>query len=184
MTDLEQMGRAAKAASRQLAVLTTDAKNAALLAIADRLEAEAAAILEENAADVAEARARGLSEAMLDRLLLTPRRLAGLAADVRRVVELPDPVGAEIDRRLLPNGMRLIRRRIPLGVIGVIYEARPNVTIDIATLCLKTGNAAILRGGSETFHSNLALTQVIQDALAACGLPASAVQTITDPDRA
>jgi glutamate-5-semialdehyde dehydrogenase len=120
---------------------------------------------------------------MLDRLLLTPKRLTGLATDVRRVVELPDPVGAEIDRRLLPNGMTLIRRRIPLGVIGVIYEARPNVTVDVATLCLKAGNATLLRGGSETARSNQALVRAIQQALEQSGLPAAAVQTIADPDR-
>jgi glutamate-5-semialdehyde dehydrogenase len=184
VTDLEQMGRDARAASRQLAVAPTGAKNAALLAIAGRLEAESATILAANAGDVAAARARGLSETMLDRLLLTPGRLAGLAADVRRVVELPDPVGAEIDRRLLPNGMRLIRRRIPLGVIGVIYEARPNVTVDVASLCLKTGNATILRGGSETARSNQALVSAIQGALHQAGLPAAAVQLIADLDRA
>jgi glutamate-5-semialdehyde dehydrogenase len=184
MTDLNHMGQAARAASRQLAVLSTAKKNAALLVIADALEAQAATVLAANAEDIAAGRANGLTEALLDRLLLNEKRLAALAADTRRVATLPDPVGAEFDGRVLPNGMRLCKRRIPIGVIGVIYEARPNVTIDIATLCLKTGNAAILRGGSETFHSNLALTRVIQDALAACGLPAAAVQTITDPDRA
>jgi glutamate-5-semialdehyde dehydrogenase len=184
VTDLEQMGRAARAAGRQLAISSTGAKNAALLAIADRLEADSAAILAANAADVATARVGALSEAMLDRLLLTPGRLAGLAADVRRVAELPDPVGTEIDRRLRPNGMRLIRRRIPLGVIGVIYEARPNVTVDVASLCLKTGNATILRGGSETMRSNRTLVGAIQAALQQTGLPAAAVQLIDDPDRA
>jgi glutamate-5-semialdehyde dehydrogenase len=184
MTDLEQMGRDARAAGRRLAVAPTGAKDAALLAIADHLEADSAVILAANAEDVAEARAGGLSEAMLDRLLLTPGRLAGLAADVRRVVELADPVGAEIDRRLLPNGLRLIRKRIPLGVVGVIYEARPNVTVDVASLCLKTGNATILRGGSETSRSNLALVNAIQVALDQAGLPAAAVQIIADPDRA
>jgi glutamate-5-semialdehyde dehydrogenase len=184
MINLEQMGRDARAASRRLAVLPTRAKDAALLAIADRLEAKAAEVLEANAADVAEARAKGLSEAMLDRLLLTPARLAALAADVRRVIDLPNPVGVEFDGRVLPNGMRLTKRRIPLGVIGVIYEARPNVTVDVATLCLKTGNATILRGGSETARSNLALVHVIQEALEQAGLPAAAVQAIGDPDRA
>jgi glutamate-5-semialdehyde dehydrogenase len=184
LRDLEQMGRAARAAGRQLAVAPTAIKDAALLAIAGHLEANSAAILAANAGDVAAARAGGLSEAMLDRLLLTPARLAGLAADVQRVAGLPDPVGAEIDRRLLPNGMRLIRRRIPLGVIGVIYEARPNVTVDVASLCLKTGNATILRGGSETSHSNQALVTAIQGALEQTGLPTAAVQLIADPDRA
>ena len=129
-------------------------------------------------------KSRGLSEAMLDRLLLTEKRIAALAGDVRHVVELPDPVGAEFDARLLPNGMRLTKRRIPIGVIGVIYEARPNVTIDVATLCLKTGNATILRGGSETLRSNVALVGAIQAALARSSLPEAAVQYIDDPDRA
>jgi glutamate-5-semialdehyde dehydrogenase len=184
MTDLIQMGQAARAASRHLAVLPTARKNAALLAIADALEAQATVVLAANAQDIAAGRVKGLSEALLDRLLLNEKRLASLADDTRRVATLPDPVGAEYDGRVLPNGMRLCKRRIPIGVIGVIYEARPNVTIDIATLCLKTGNAAFLRGGSETLHSNLALTQVIQDALAHSGIAAAAVQTITDPDRA
>lgn len=183
MIDLTQMGRAARAASRQLAVLPSARKNAALLAIAGALEAQAADVLAANAEDIAAGRARGLSEALLDRLLLNELRLAALAADTRRVAALPDPVGAEYDGRVLPNGLRLCKRRIPIGVIGVIYEARPNVTIDIAALCLKTGNAAILRGGSETLRSNLALTAVIQGALAASGLPAASVQTIADPDR-
>jgi glutamate-5-semialdehyde dehydrogenase len=129
-----------------------------------------------NAQDVAEGRAHGLSEALLDRLLLTPQRIAALAADTRQVATLPDPVGADIEGRLLPNGLRLSKRRIPIGVIGVIYEARPNVTIDVAALCLKTGNASILRGGKETLRSNRTLVQVIQTALARVGLPPAAVQ--------
>jgi glutamate-5-semialdehyde dehydrogenase len=178
------MGRAAKAASRELALLTTAQKNAALLAIAGELEAHAATVLAQNALDIADARAKGVSDALLDRLLLTEARVAGLAADTRKVVALPDPVGAEIEGRLLPNGIRLSRRRIPVGVLGVIYEARPNVTIDIATLSLKTGNAVILRGGSETLRSNLALVAVIQTALGKVGLPLEAVQIIANPDRA
>lgn len=181
--NLEQMGRAAKAASRQLATLTTAAKNRALLAIADAIEAQAAHIMAENAADVAEGRARGLGEALLDRLLLNPARISALAADTRKVAALPDPVGAEIDGRLLPNGLRLSKRRIPIGVIGVIYEARPNVTIDVAALCLKTGNAAILRGGKDTLRSSLALVDAIQAGLERSGLPAAAVQYIGSPDR-
>ncbi len=182
--DLEAMGRAAKRAGRKLAALSTAQKNAALLAIADELERRAAAVLAANALDVADARARGVSEAMVDRLLLTPARVQGFAADTRHVATLPDPVGTEIESRLLPNGMRLSRRRIPIGVLGVIYESRPNVTIDIATLCLKTGNAVILRGGSDTLRSSQALVDVIQAALEACGLPAAAVQYIASPDRA
>jgi len=184
MPDLDSMGRAAKTASRRLATLTTEQKNAALLAIAAELETQATAVLAQNALDIADGRAKGLSDALLDRLLLTEKRLAALAVDARQVAALPDPVGADFGGRILPNGLRLSKRRIPIGVIGVIYEARPNVTIDIATLCLKTGNATILRGGSETLRSNLALVQVIQAALERVGLPRAAVQYIADPDRA
>ncbi|MFW6062633.1 MAG: glutamate-5-semialdehyde dehydrogenase [Chloroflexota bacterium] len=184
MSDLIAMGQAARAASRKLAILSTRQKNEALLAIADELEAQTPAILAQNAQDVEDGRTGGLSDALLDRLLLTEARVASLAADSRRIAELPDPVGAEIESRVLPNGMRLSRRRIPVGVLGVIYEARPNVTIDIATLCLKTGNAVILRGGSETLRSNLALANVVQAALERVGLPQRAVQYIDVPDRA
>ena len=181
--NLEQMGRAAKLASRGLATLPTQVKNRALLAIADEIEAQADHIMAENALDMAEGRARGLSDALLDRLLLSPARVAALAADTRDVATLPDPVGADFESRLLPNGLRLSKRRIPIGVIGVIYEARPNVTIDVATLCLKTGNASILRGGKETLRSNLALVKAIQAALQRTGLPIAAVQYIDSPDR-
>ena len=184
MTDLIAMGQAAKTASRRLATLTTGQKNAALRAIADELEAQAGTVLVQNALDIATGRARELSDALLDRLLLTEKRVAALAADTRHIADLPDPIGAESGGRILPNGLRLSKRRIPIGVIGVIYEARPNVTIDIATLCLKTGNATILRGGSETSRSNLALVLVIQAALERVGLPRTAVQVIADPDRA
>ena len=184
MMDLLQIGKAAKAASRQLAALTTAQKNAALLAIADELEANASAILAQNALDIADGAAKGLSEAILDRLLLNEKRIAGLAADTRKIVDLRDPVGAEFDSRVLPNGLRLSKRRIPIGVVGVIYEARPNVTIDVATLCLKTGNATILRGGSETLRSNIALVNAIQAALKRANLPVAAAQYIDNPDRA
>ncbi|MFM4705064.1 glutamate-5-semialdehyde dehydrogenase [Aeromonas bivalvium] len=181
---LETLGQAARGAAYQLAAIDTAQKNRALLAIASELEARQGAILAANAKDIAAGREAGLSDAMLDRLLLNPARLAGIVADVRKVVSLDDPVGAELDSRVLENGLRLSRRRVPIGVIGVIYEARPNVTIDIATLCLKTGNASILRGGRETFHSNLELVKVIQAALASAGLPIAAVQYIDNPDRA
>jgi glutamate-5-semialdehyde dehydrogenase len=184
MTNLNEMGRAAKAASRRLAVASTNQKNAALLAIADALEADAPAILAANALDIADGRGRGLSDALLDRLLLNEKRLAALAADVRRVATLDDPVGSDIAGRVLPNGIRLVKRRIPIGVIGIIYEARPNVTADVASLCLKSGNASILRGGSETLRSNLALVKAIQRALAEAGLPETAIQYVDDPDRA
>jgi glutamate-5-semialdehyde dehydrogenase len=184
MNDLQTIGKAAKGASRVLATLPTARKNAALLAIADELEAQAGLVLAENERDLANGRSRNLSPALLDRLMLNESRLAALAADCRKVAALPDPVGEDSESRLLPNGMRLIRRRIPIGVLGVIYEARPNVTIDIATLALKTGNAAILRGGSETLHSNLALVGAIQSALEKAGLPETAVQYLANPDRA
>lgn len=181
---LEQMGIAAKAASWQLALLSSREKNQVLEKIADYLEAQTDDILRANAEDLAEARANGLSEAMLDRLALTPARLSGIASDVRQVCNLADPVGQVIDGGLLDSGLRIERRRVPLGVIGVIYEARPNVTVDVASLCLKTGNAAILRGGKETWRTNAATVKVIQQALQECGMPAAAVQAIESPDRA
>jgi glutamate-5-semialdehyde dehydrogenase len=184
MANLVTMGQAAKAASHDLATRTTAAKNAVLLAIGAELEAKADVVLDANARDIAAAREQGLSDALIDRLLLTPTRIASLAADTRGIAILPDPVGADIESRVLPNGLRLSRRRIPIGVLGVIYEARPNVTIDIVTLSLKTGNAAILRGGKETLYSNLALVNVIHSALEKTGFPVGAVQYIDDPNRA
>lgn len=177
------MGKAAKSASFQLATASTAQKNQALAIIADELEANMDAILAANAKDIALGQASGLSEALLDRLLLNESRLQSIAHDVRNVISLPDPVGSEIDSKVLENGMSLARRRVPLGVVGVIYEARPNVTIDIAALCLKTGNAAILRGGKETFFSNLELVKVIQLALSKAELPMASVQYISQPER-
>lgn len=182
--NLTDMGQQAKAAAMQLAVTSTAIKNQALLAMAAALKSRQAEILAANQLDIAAARDAGLNDAMLDRLLLTEARLDGIIADIHNVVKLVDPVGSELDSRVLPNGLRLSRRRVPLGVVGVIYEARPNVTIDIATLCLKTGNACILRGGKETVHSNRILCAIIQDVLAEIGLPAAAVQAIDNPDRA
>lgn len=184
MMNLTEMGQQAKAAAMQLAVTPTAIKNQALLAMAAALKSRQTEILAANQLDIGAARDAGLNDAMLDRLLLTESRLDGIIADIHNVVKLVDPVGAELDSRVLPNGLRLSRRRVPLGVVGVIYEARPNVTIDIATLCLKTGNACILRGGKETVHSNRILCAIIQDVLAAIGLPAAAVQAIDNPDRA
>ncbi|MGQ3617321.1 glutamate-5-semialdehyde dehydrogenase [Salmonella enterica subsp. enterica] len=180
---LEQMGIAAKAASYKLALLSSGEKNRVLEKIADELEAQMESILSANVQDVEQARANGLSEAMLDRLTLTPARLKAIADDVRQVCNLADPVGQVIDGGLLDSGLRMERRRVPLGVVGVIYEARPNVTVDVASLCLKTGNAVILRGGKETYRTNAATVRVIQKALKACGLPAAAVQAIDNPDR-
>ncbi|EMJ9776394.1 TPA: glutamate-5-semialdehyde dehydrogenase [Morganella morganii] len=181
---LEQTGKAAKAASRALAQLSGKQKNQALIRIADLLEQNSAPILAANELDIAKAREQGSSEALLDRLLLTQARLESIAADVRKVCQLADPVGEVIDGGVLESGLRLERRRVPLGVVGVIYEARPNVTVDVASLCLKTGNAAILRGGKETHNTNVAMVSVIQQALSECGLPQAAIQAIDNPDRA
>ncbi|WP_058961540.1 glutamate-5-semialdehyde dehydrogenase [Type-E symbiont of Plautia stali] len=180
---LEEMGKAARAASYKLAELSTEQKNQVLLTIADRLEAESADILAANELDLADARQNGMSAALLDRLTLNPQRLKGIADDVRQVCRLADPVGQLIDGGVLDSGLRIERRRVPLGVIGVIYEARPNVTVDVASLCLKTGNAAILRGGKETYRTNAATVRVIQNALSEHGLPKGAVQAIENPDR-
>ncbi|MEZ9687345.1 glutamate-5-semialdehyde dehydrogenase [Vibrio atlanticus] len=181
--DLTNMGIAAKDAAFHLATASTAQKNKALAIIADELEANATTILEANAKDIELGREAGLTDALLDRLLLNEERLTGIANDVRNVISLNDPVGSEIDSKVLENGMSLSRRRVPLGVVGVIYEARPNVTIDIAALCLKTGNASILRGGKETFFSNMELVKVIQSALEKAELPAASVQYIEKPDR-
>lgn len=180
---LEAMGKAAKAASYQLSVLSTLQKNQVLLTIADSLEAQSAEILAANELDLADARQNGMSAALLDRLMLNAPRLKGIADDVRQVCNLADPVGELIDGGQLDSGLRIERRRVPLGVVGVIYEARPNVTVDVASLCLKTGNAVILRGGKETYRTNAATVQVIQRALQQHGLPAGAVQAIESPDR-
>ncbi len=177
------MGKAAREASWQLAQLSTKQKNAALEQIANLLEQESAEILAANELDLAKARECDMSPALQDRLLLTQDRLKNIANDVRKVCQLADPVGQVIDGGLLDNGLNLQRRRVPLGVVGVIYEARPNVTVDVAALCLKTGNAAILRGGKETHNTNLAVTKVIQKALKNSGISADAIQAINNPDR-
>lgn len=181
---LQQLGANAKQASYALANLTASQKADLLEAIADALTENSPAILAANAKDVAAAKADGLTEAMIDRLLLDDARLAGIIGDISDVIRLADPVGEEFGSKLLDNGLRLTRRRVPLGVIGVIYEARPNVTVDIAVLALKTGNAVILRGGKETLESNKLISDVIRGAIVAQGLPIDAVQFIDSPDRA
>lgn len=181
--DLRAMGRRARAAARTLASASTRKKNGALTAIADLLEARSADVLRENKIDLDKARAKGLKDALIDRLALSDERVAALARDTRSVISLPDPVGRDIESRVLENGLRITKRRTPIGVLGVIYEARPNVTIDIATLSLKTSNAVILRGGSETLHSNVVLAEIISDALEKVGLSRDAVQYIADTDR-
>jgi glutamate-5-semialdehyde dehydrogenase len=181
-SDVREQARQARAASAILATLSTNDKNAVLLDLADRLEAKTGDVLGANAEDMAAARETGMAEAMLDRLLLTPARLHGIAADTRHVASLPDPVGEEIDAAILPNGLQIHRQRVPLGVIGVIYEARPNVTIDVSALCLKSGNAVILRGGKEAKRSNLALASLVREALEAHGAPIDAVQFVENTD--
>lgn len=180
---MQRLGQAARQASRRLATLPTATKNAALHSLADEVNQQQALILEANRQDLARAQERGTAPSLLDRMELNAERLGGLARDIRAVAELPDPVGGDIDGRLLENGLRLTRRRIPIGVIGVVYEARPNVTLDIAALCFKTGNAVILRGGSDILHSNRALMQVIQAGLEKAQADPAAIQAIDDPDR-
>jgi len=182
--ELEAKGKAAKAASHKLAYLSTEVKNKALANIADDLLAKKNKILAANQIDHKEAEASGMNAAMLDRLLLSSSRLEAIARDVLAVAALPDPVGEVFDVRTLPNGLQLSRKRVPLGVIGAIYESRPNVTIDISALCLKSGNAVILRGGKEAIHSNSALASIVQEAATRAGVPEGTVQFIENTDRA
>ena len=181
--DIQALGQQAKQASYALAGLNGLQKKALLEAIAAKLNEKSDVIVAANAQDVAAAKENGLNDAMVDRLLLDEPRLKAVIADIDNVINLSDPVGTELESQLLDNGLRLSRRRVPLGVIGVIYEARPNVTVDIAVLALKTGNAVILRGGKETLLSNLALSEAIREAVVEQGLPADAVQLIKSPDR-
>ena len=183
MINLEKMGAAAQTASLEMSRANTDIKNVALQAIADGLVSSEKDILTANKRDAEAGRRHGLSNALIDRLTLTSKSLLGMAADVRSIAALPDPIGETFDERVLPNGLRLRRQRVPIGVLGVIYESRPNVTIDVSALAVKTGNAALLRGGSETIHSNLALVQIVQRALQQANLPQSVVQFIADTDR-
>ncbi len=178
-----EVGKKANHASRALARAPTAQKDASLLCLAELLSKASAEILEQNERDLAGARESGLSAALLDRLTLNDARLEGIAADLRIVATLPDPVGEVFEEAILPNGLRVHKQRVPLGVLGVIYEARPNVTVDVAGLAIKTGNAAILRGGSETLNTNRALVTVIQRALRENGVPAEAIQFVDDTDR-
>ncbi|MGW8249780.1 MAG: glutamate-5-semialdehyde dehydrogenase [Anaerolineales bacterium] len=177
------IGKNARAASKTLAQATTDQKNAVLLSMAERLASLEQEILAANRVDVSQGEAAGLSHAVLDRLRLDSGRLSGMADDLRSVSVLPDPVGEVFDQASMPNGLQVHKQRVPLGVLGVIYEARPNVTVDVAGLAIKTGNAVVLRGGSETINSNIALVRLIRSALEENSLPADAVQFIDDPDR-
>ncbi|MEH6461175.1 glutamate-5-semialdehyde dehydrogenase [Chitinimonas sp. JJ19] len=181
---MNELGRAARAASRLLARADTNAKNAALLAIAAGIERDAAILLAANAADMAAAQAAGLEPALLDRLALTPKGVASMAEGLRQIATLPDPVGEMSDFAYRPSGIQVGKMRVPLGVIGIIYEARPNVTADAAGLCLKSGNAAILRGGSEAARCNQALAALVREGLRSAGLPEAAVQVVETTDRA
>lgn len=183
MTALEQQGADAKEAARALAIAGTNLKNRALCAIADALEAQQADILAANAADCEAAKAAGISQSLLDRLMLTPDRIAGIAKGVREVAALPDPIGTVTEMKTMPNGLTIGRKTVPLGVIGIIYEARPNVTVDAAALCLKAGNAVILRGGKEAFRSSQAMTELMRQAIASVGLPAGCVSLVQDTSR-
>ena len=183
MTSLELQGQAAKSAAQTLATAGTALKNHALDAIADALLAHTSDILAANAADLEAAQANGMTVSMQDRLRLTEERISGIADGVRQVAAHPDPIGAAVSEVVRPNGLRIGRRRVPLGVIGIIYEARPNVTVDAAALCLKSGNAVILRGGKEAFRSNQALTEIMRGALEAAGLPKDAISLVQDTSR-
>lgn len=183
IVELEAKGKAAKAAARKLAFLPTSVKNRALHNIAEALVSRKEEILAANSLDYRDAEASGMSAVMLDRLLLTPERIEAMAQDVRTVASLPDPVGEIIEERILPNGLKLTKKRVPLGVIGTVYESRPNVTVDISVLCLKAGNAVILRGGKEALHSNLALAGIIQQASYRAGVPEGSIQFIESTDR-
>ncbi len=183
-SELQAKGEAARRAARELARTPTSVKDRALLAIADALLRQAGEVLRANQHDVQAAVEAGLPDAVADRLALTRDKIEGIANDVRTVAALPDPVGQMIDMRTLPNGMQVGRRRVPLGVIAAIYESRPNVTVDIASLCLKAGSACILRGGKEAINSNRALAAILRQAIAEAGAPQDAVQLIENTDRA
>ena len=182
--DVTALGLAARKASRKLARLSTEDKNRVLLNLAGLLRSDQADVLSANLSDYLEAKSDGMDESLLDRLLLTSERLNGTADEVQRVAELTDPIGEVIETNSQPNGLVTSRRRVPLGVVGSIYEARPNVTVDIFGLCLKSGNACILRGGKETIRSNTALVTMLRKALSDAGVTTDAVQFVDNPDRA
>ena len=181
---MQQLGKQARQASRILANTDTQQKNQALLYIAEALEANAATLKAENAKDLAAGRDKGLDDAMLDRLTVSDKTIASMAEGVRQVAGLADPIGTISDMNYRPSGIQIGKMRVPLGVVGIIYESRPNVTVDAAALCLKSGNATILRGGSEAIHSNRAVAECVKQGLAKAGLPSTAVQVIETTDRA
>ncbi|WP_298015457.1 glutamate-5-semialdehyde dehydrogenase [uncultured Castellaniella sp.] len=184
LSPLEILGRQARQAARRMRTASSAAKSAALLAMAEQLQSRRAWLQAENERDLRAAAKRGLEAPLMDRLRLSDKALDTMAAGLAQIAAMPDPIGGLSETTLRPNGMRVARMRVPLGVIGIIYESRPNVTIDAAALCLKSGNATILRGGSEAFHSNQALGGIIQAGLQAAGLPPQAVQVVDTTDRA
>lgn len=183
ITELAEKGAVAKQAARRLATLSTAVKNQALLAMADALEREQAVIVAANAKDVEQAEANGMVRPLVDRLLLNEARIKAMAEGLRQIATLPDPIGEVLSGWVRPNGLSITKLRVPLGVIGIIYEARPNVTVDAAGLCLKSGNAVILRGGSEAINSNTAVTAIIAKAATAAGIPDGAIALVETTDR-
>ncbi len=184
MTELERMGQAAKDAELILALLHTDTKNRALLAISEKLLKEKDALLEANRKDTEAARADGRTSAFIDRLTLTEERIQGIAEGVREVAALPDPVGDILSEDVRPNGLRIVKKRVPIGVVGMIFESRPNVVFDAAVLSLKAGNCSILRGGKEAINSNICSERIMREALLETGLPADCIQLVKDTSRA
>lgn len=180
---LEDLGKRAKKASRVMAKLGTNDKNKALLAVADALVANAEEVIAANDIDIKNAKENGMSESLLDRLKLDTKRFNDMAEGIRQVVSLEDPIGEVLSMKERPNGLLIGQKRIPMGVIGIIYESRPNVTVDAFALCFKTGNAVILRGGSDCIHSNIALVKVIKEALSKCNVDVDAINLIEDTDR-
>ncbi len=183
MTVLEQQGEQARKAAKRLANASTRRKNKALLSVAEAINLRRKEWLSANEVDITKAKEDGMSEPMLDRLKLTDARIDGIIQGIREVAELPDPIGCEYDEVIRPNGLKIVKRSVPLGVIAIIYEARPNVTVDAAALTLKSGNAVILRGGKEAIESNKAVTKIMRTAIEAAGLPADCVQLVASTDR-
>lgn len=184
MEYIEQLGANAKAAEPQISAMGTNDKNKALMAISAALRAHSEELIAANRLDVEEARKNGMSEAMIDRLTLTEARISGMAEGVDKVISLPDPIGGVIGGGDLPNGLQVVKKRVPIGTIGIIFESRPNVTVDAAALCFKAGNAVILRGGSDAINSNKALVGLMRNAVSSCGFDPNSVQLVEDTSRA
>jgi glutamate-5-semialdehyde dehydrogenase len=183
MKELIEIGKKAKKASQQLAHLNTDQKNRVLQVVADMLESSVATILEANAADLKQGEEMGLKGAIVERLTLSDERIKGIAEGLRQIVQLEDPIGEIEEMKRRPNGLLIGKKRVPLGVVGVIYESRPNVTADVAGLCIKTGNVCVLRGGKEAFRSNNAIVKIFHEAIVECGLDPHMVQLVQDTSR-